>query len=407
MTKQFKRFCIKLFCFSLFPAYATAADSLLPENEFTGLLYLSSAGAYQKKPSLTSPYLHQQDLRLMLDGKNDALSYELHTQTIASQSNAAALNFPQPQSTFQINPLKASFFDKQRNSIRYSSLMKIDRLNVKTNFSDFDIRLGRQAISWGVGRFWQPLDIFGAFDANELVRDYKPGIDVLNINYYPNNFSNINLVSVFSKNKQNNVGIHYNLPLNDKIYLSLLVANSQNKKIVGGAIETDWLGAGIRFESTYSPATSTQPYSLFSVAGFDYQFISNNFLNEWILIGEVYYNNRGANQASEFSTIISGNDFQRGLLKHLSRQLAAFALQKNISPLVLIQYMWINAIISKPIIETSSLHQLSAVYSVSNESDVRLTLLSSTGKKSDDYGIPQSEFGHIPLSLSILFRMYF
>ncbi|MBW6493275.1 MAG: hypothetical protein K0B16_01740 [Burkholderiaceae bacterium] len=52
-------------------------------------------------------------------------------------------------------------------------------------------------------------------------------------------------------------------------------------------------------------------------------------------------------------------------------------------------------------------HQLSLVYSLSNESDLMLALQSATGKSLSAAGLPQSEFGHLPLQLTLRWRSYF
>ncbi|MDH3325561.1 MAG: hypothetical protein OEM38_02450 [Gammaproteobacteria bacterium] len=390
----------------------TLADELTTP-EFTGLFSASAAGSYQKDnndkkdkenntdSSLTS--LHQQDLRLMIDGNNNTISYELHSEIITTtQSSNIQNNTPGFQNIFQFNDMKYQLIQQQNNSTLYTGQIKADRLNIKANFETVDFRIGRQAISWGVGRFWQPTDIFGAFNAAELVRDYKTGIDVFNFNYYPNSFSNINLVYAFSANNNSNIGLRYAGPVSESIYLSLITANIEEDMIIGGSLESDWNGAGIRLESIAFPSEHNNNYQLYSVAGFDYQFE-----NEWLLTTEIHYNNRGANSISEFENIVSGKHFQAGRLKQLSQQLIGISLQKSVTPLISVNYLWINAFLTRSQFYNSALHQLSAVYSLSNESDIRFTFITTTGKQVNNIGIPQSEFGHIPITASFLLRMYF
>ena len=350
--------------------------------------------------------MHQQDIRLMLDSSTDSSSFEFHTLATAIQTSTSQNNNIDFQNIFQFDSLKYQFINQGKNQLDNSSsfngYLKIDRLNFKTNFESADLRLGRQAISWGIGRFWQPTDVFGAFNANELVRDYKPGIDVLDLNFYPDAFSNINLVYAFSKNTDSNLGLRYSRPVGENAYFSVITAHIENKLIVGGSLESDWQGAGIRIESSFFPSSDNNHYAMYSVAGFDYQFSS-----EWLLTSEIYFNTIGANQPSDFKNVITTDYFQAGLLKQLSQQLFAASLQKSITPLISINYLWLNSILSKNKMRSSSLHQLSAVYSTGNESDIRVTLISTTGIKLDNDGIPQSEFGYIPTSLSFSFRIYF
>ncbi|MDH5256586.1 MAG: hypothetical protein OEX07_01215, partial [Gammaproteobacteria bacterium] len=404
-----------------------------------GLFTLSATGSYYNKanqfqPAFISPpantftSLHQQDLRLMLSSESNNISYEIHSLTSASQSDYTENVQNDSSHLFQFNKLKYDFIDQDTNTT-YSGYTKLDRFNFKINYRNYDFRVGRQAISWGNGRLWQPTDIFGAFTANELVRDYKPGIDVIDFNFYPDSFSNINIVYAFSSNNALNSGLRYTRPLSETVFLSIIAAQIEKNIISGGSLESDWLGAGIRMESIISFHDDT--YNIFSVIGMDYQFSSratdrttyrskNNslhkklrgLLNEWLLTLELYYNDRGANQSADISTVIDNKLFQAGLLKQLSQKLLGLSMQKNVTPLISVNYLWITAILKDKTErtlshESSSLHQLSAVYSISNESALRFTLLSTSGNGLNKTGIPQSEFGHIPLTATISFRLYF
>ncbi len=45
--------------------------------------------------------------------------------------------------------------------------------------------------------------------------------------------------------------------------------------------------------------------------------------------------------------------------------------------------------------------------SLSDKSELRLSLLLTSGEKLDDGGIPQSEFGHIPSDATLKYKLYF
>ena len=336
----------------------------------------------------------------MLDGETKNNSYELHLLGSNIQSDNIRFNIPDYQETFRYKPLAEKLINRQQNTSTYTAYAQIDRMSVKINFTSFDVRVGRQAITWGAGRFWQPTDVFGAFNANELIRDYKPGIDAINLGYYPDDFSSINLVYTFSENEKTNVGFRYTRPAGEKLYLSAIFAQVLKNKMIGGSLETDWHDAGLWLEAVISNADNKN--QILTVAGIDYRLS-----NEWLITAEVYYNTLGARQVSDFSQVISNKLSQAGLLKQMSRQLIGVSLQKNITPLININYLWINAILFDEDIQSSSLHQLAMTYSISNESELWFTLLSTTGKNVDEYGIPQSEFGHIPYAASFLVRIYF
>jgi hypothetical protein len=55
----------------------------------------------------------------------------------------------------------------------------------------------------------------------------------------------------------------------------------------------------------------------------------------------------------------------------------------------------------------SLLHQINLTYSVSNESDLLMSLLSASGKGLSALDEPRSEFGYLPASLTVRLRFYF
>jgi len=57
----------------------------------------------------------------------------------------------------------------------------IDRANVRVSLPHADVTVGRQAITWGKTYFWNPLDVFLAFDPRQFDQDYKPGIDAVRV----------------------------------------------------------------------------------------------------------------------------------------------------------------------------------------------------------------------------------
>jgi hypothetical protein len=55
----------------------------------------------------------------------------------------------------------------------------LDRYNLKLALPRADVTIGRQAITWGKTYFWNPLDVFLAFDPRQFDQEYKPGVDAV------------------------------------------------------------------------------------------------------------------------------------------------------------------------------------------------------------------------------------
>ncbi len=56
-----------------------------------------------------------------------------------------------------------------------------DRANVLLRVPNLDITLGRQAISFGNGMFFTPIDLVNPFGAATIDTDYKPGVDAVRV----------------------------------------------------------------------------------------------------------------------------------------------------------------------------------------------------------------------------------
>jgi hypothetical protein len=84
-------------------------------------------------------------------------------------------------------------------------------------------------------------------------------------------------------------------------------------------------------------------------------------------------------------------------------------LTRTITPLLQGSYTMLASLLEdaddNPAIST--LHQLNFVYSVSNESDLLLSLLLASGKGLDGQTLPRSEFGQLPPTVTVRFRRYF
>ena len=73
---------------------------------------------------------------------------------------------------------------------------EIDHALVRVGGMAWEAVLGRQPITWGVGRFWSPTDLFAAFAPLALDTEYKPGVDGVTLSWFPSDFSELNLAGV-------------------------------------------------------------------------------------------------------------------------------------------------------------------------------------------------------------------
>jgi hypothetical protein len=72
----------------------------------------------------------------------------------------------------------------------------IDRLSVAYTAPDFVVRVGRQALTWGSGLVFRPMDLFDPFAPNATDTEYKPGTDMLYTQYLFADGSDLQAIAV-------------------------------------------------------------------------------------------------------------------------------------------------------------------------------------------------------------------
>lgn len=75
-----------------------------------------------------------------------------------------------------------TWFDLTDTFARRGSLLasqSIDRLAAGYTAPDWVVRVGRQAITWGSGIVFRPMDLFDPFSPSATDTEYKPGVDML------------------------------------------------------------------------------------------------------------------------------------------------------------------------------------------------------------------------------------
>lgn len=70
---------------------------------------------------------------------------------------------------------------KDSSYILYSN---IDRMNFQFNKNNWDVKVGRQRINWGINMVWNPNDIFNTFNFYDFDYVERPGCDAIRLQYY-------------------------------------------------------------------------------------------------------------------------------------------------------------------------------------------------------------------------------
>ena len=221
---------------------------------------------------------------------------------------------------------------------------RFDRLSVGYTTDTTVWRFGRQAISWGNGLVFNPMDIFNPFDPAAVDKEYKTGDDMLYGQYLFSNGSDLQGVGVVRRDPrsgeveqdQSSFALKYHgfVGLHE---FDLLAAVHYDDLVIGAGGSMDISGAVLRGDLTWTD-TDTQNV-LSAVASLSYSWVWGDKNVSGLL--EYYYNGFGqaaGNYAPE--DLLQNPDLlrrlERGELFTLSRNYLAASATIEMTPLLLL-----------------------------------------------------------------------
>ncbi len=169
----------------------SGVQSWVPEAEFDPYLRGGVAGL---SSDLGEDALGFANLRLMVSGDvGSSGDFEFHLFSTARTASDSAFRLAAARAgNGRYRAVDLAWDD--RPSENTDLLALIDRANVRLTLGPADITLGRQAITFGKAYFWNPLDIFRPFRAEQVNRDYKAGVDALRVDFALGDFSGLSFV---------------------------------------------------------------------------------------------------------------------------------------------------------------------------------------------------------------------
>ncbi|MGE5109088.1 MAG: hypothetical protein ACM3H8_16240, partial [Sphingobacteriales bacterium] len=167
----------------------------------------------------------------------------------------------------------------------------IERLYFDYRKENWNLRVGRQRINWGITTTWNPNDIFNAYNFLDFDYEERPGSDGTKFQYLFNDFFNTEIAfSHGDKNKSTVSAIRYFL--NRWNYDMQLITGWYKDHITLGA---GWAGnikdAGFKGEIQYFFKTKDSSDHLNMTMEVDYVFKKGWYVNAGFLL-----NNRGLNE---------------------------------------------------------------------------------------------------------------
>lgn len=148
----------------------------------------------------------ESDVRLNFSARRGRWSFDTAYQLIALYGDSVDYSR-------NLSPGGGSFFDRLPNDDRRlfnltdvmhdegktAVLQRLDRLWLGYTSEKTVVRLGRQALSWGNGLFYSPMDLVNPFDPAAIDTEFKAGDDMLYLQYLRDNGDDVQGAAVFRR----------------------------------------------------------------------------------------------------------------------------------------------------------------------------------------------------------------
>jgi len=296
------------------------------------------------------------------------------------------------------------------NSVLYH---RLDRLSLTWQPQWGVVRIGRQAVSWGNGFLFNPFDLFNPFAPTNIIRDYKTGDDMINIQFLENQIGDLQFLYVARRNPKNNEVEFSQSSLAGKwrfargtTEFEVMAAEHFEDEIIGLG-SSGYLGdAAWRLDSTWTfLQDDDEPDGFLSlVANIDYAWVWGN-RNFYGFI-EFYFNGLGNENYSEAitdPTILER--INRGEIFTLGRKYLSGSIRMELHPLFNIYLTSINNMA-----DPSGYVQPYAVWNVTQNLELTLGGILYYGESETEYGgftIPGTEFVLSRPNIAFLWFTYY
>lgn len=200
---------------------------------------------------------------------------------------------------------------------------RLHRVNVTLTRGATDLRLGRQRIAWGTGRFWSPLDLLNPVSPTALEPGEREGVDAVLVEHKRSAVSRISAVYAPVHGRRDHVLAQWH-DNRSAIDYSVTAGQVPDGKLVGVDVAGQVGGAGVRAEWTATrSAGGGTPHRI--LLGWDYAFA-----NTLTLTAEVYFDGSGSSDPRQYqlAALLAG---QR---QTVGRRYAGLYLSYELTPLL-------------------------------------------------------------------------
>lgn len=223
----------------------------------------------------------------------------------------------------------------------YTLLHRLDRLHAGYTGDQAVVRIGRQAISWGNGLIFNPVDFFNPFDPAAVDKEYKSGDDMLYGQLLQDNGNDWEFVSVWRRDEDGNTDnrvntntVKYHAFVGER-ELEFVAAQHYEDSIASAGGVMNAGGAIIRGDLMFTH-TDTDNY-LSAVINYSYSWEA--FGRNWSGVLEYFFSGMGLRE-DDYGAVSDQSDLYtrlaRGELYTIGRHYLAAGASIEMNPLLIL-----------------------------------------------------------------------
>ena len=283
--------------------------------------------------------------------------------------------------------------DEWGHSDKLDAVHRLDRIYLGYTGEQLVIRAGRQAVSWGHGLTFHPLDIVSPFSPTDIDKDYKSGDDMLYGQWLFDSGDDVQMILLPRRNletdkvesEQSSLAFKYHGNYQEEWEFDLLAARHFDENVFGFGLAKDVLEAVWRFDvSAARLKEGGTAVSLVTNLDYSWVWFERNFY------GSIEYFRNGVGETQPANYISPDpalqTRLQRGEVYTRGRDYLSSGVRIELTPLFNFHTSWI-----------ANLHDSSGIFQIRGIYDWTENL-QLIGWLDLPYGDNGTEFGGIPIS---------
>jgi hypothetical protein len=303
----------------------------------------------------------------------------------------------------------AVFYSQQHDSENSQASLVLDTADISIGNGTNELIIGRQPISMSVTFYFTPNDFFAPFAPQNFYREYKPGVDAVRYERRLGNLTQFTLVSVlgYEEDPDSGSGWSRDPDWQRTSMLGRLTTVSGDFEwgfiggyvpyftVLGASLQGELFGwLGVRAEGHYQETwKDSLKEGLQLSVGFEHSFSGRLSVRL-----EQMHNGTGYTSIREVDEAIQNSSLRPG---YLGRDYTAADISYEFSPLLAGEFLYLHNWT-----DSSGSFSLYGVYSLSNESELALTVTLPLADRPDRSSL-RSEFGVLPSLVTMEYRLYF